>query len=256
MDDSIAVSDQEVSPVDSRWQPVARDFGAWIKYRKLSVSTQRIYTNAVTSLALFLGATDTSPGPDTVTRRDIEAYVAHWLTVVKPATVSADFRALQQFFKWLLHEEEIARNPMEGAQAPIVPEQPVPLLNVPQLWALLDGCKGNDLVSCRDNAIIRLLVDTGGRLGEIADLATGDVDFDAGVCHVIGKGRRGRALPFGQAAALALGRYLRSQAKDRQATSAHLWLSEKGKGALGSNGIHLMLRRRGRTVGIEGLHAH
>jgi integrase/recombinase XerC len=242
--------------VDTRWQPVIRDFSAWMKYRNLSASTQRIYTNAVTSLTAFLGATDRNPPPNEVTRRDIEAFVSARLKVVKPATVSADFRALQQFWKWMIREEEIATNPMDGAEAPIVPEQPVPVLDVGHIRALLNTCKGNDLVSRRDNAIIRLLIDTGGRLGEISGLNVEDVDFDAGVCHVVGKGRRGRALPFGQATALALGRYLRARARDRSAQLPQLWLAEKSKGPLGPSGIHLMLRRRGRAIGIEGLHAH
>jgi integrase/recombinase XerC len=145
---------------------------------------------------------------------------------------------------------------MIGAQAPIVPEQPVQVLEVEQFRALIDTCKGNDLVSRRDNAIIRLLIDTGGRLSEISDLAVTDVDFDAGVCYAIGKGRRARALPFGQATALALGRYLRSRAKDRRADLPNLYLSEKGKGALTANGIAQMLHRRGDVIGLPGLHPH
>jgi len=227
-----------------------------MKYRNLADSTQRIYSSAVRELAAFLAESGSATPPGEVTRRDIEAFVRQRLEAVKPATVSADFRALQQFFKWLVREEEIDHNPMLGAEAPIVPEQPVAVLEVEQMRAVLDGCKGNDLVSRRDNAIIRLLIDTGGRLGEIGALAVDDVDFDAGVCHVVGKGRRGRALPFGQATALALGRYLRSRAKDRRANLAGLWLAEKGKGALEANGIRLMLRRRGLAAGVEGLHAH
>jgi integrase/recombinase XerC len=242
--------------VDARWQPVIRDFSAWMKYRNLSVSTQRIYTNAVTSLTVFLAGTERDPAPDEVTRRDIEAFVTARLKVVKPATVSADFRALQQFWKWMVREDEIATNPMDGAEAPIVPEQPVPVLDVEQIRALLETCKGNDLVSRRDNAIVRLLIDTGGRLGEVSGLNVEDVDFDAGVCHVVGKERRGRALPFGQATALALGRYLRARARDRAARLPQLWLAQKGKGPLGPSGVHLMLRRRGRAIGVEGLHAH
>jgi integrase/recombinase XerC len=238
--------------VNSEWLPVARDFAAWMRYRNLAESTQRIYSSAVRELAEFVG--DRAPGE--VTRRDVEAFVRHRLAEVRPATVSADFRALQQFYKWLVREEEIDRSPMEGAEAPMVPEQPVPVLEVEQLRAVLDSCKGNDMVSRRDNAIFRLLIDTGGRLGEVAGLQVDDVDFEAGVCHVIGKGRRARGLPFGQATALALGRYLRSRAKDSRAALPGLWLAEKGKGALQANGIRLMIRRRGLAVGIDGLHAH
>jgi site-specific recombinase XerD len=204
------------------WHPLIRDFGAWMKYRNLSANTQRIYTGAVLAFAEFISARasgadaeDRSPGQ--TTRRDIGAFVRHRLEVVKPATVSADFRALQQFWKWMAREEEIDKNPMDGAQAPLVPEVPVPVLDLEQLRALLDTCKSNDFVACRDNALLRLLIDTGGRLSEVAELTVDDVDFDLGVCHVVGKGRRHRSLPFGQATSLALGRYLRSRAKDRDA---------------------------------------
>jgi integrase/recombinase XerC len=242
--------------MEPAWEGVIRDFAAWMRYRNLSAATQRIYTSAAVSLASFLEGERSDPTPVAVTRRDIESFVRFRLTQVKPATVSADFRALQQFFKWLVREEEIDKNPMDGAQAPIVPEAPVPVLEVEQLRALIDSCKGNDLVSRRDNAIIRLLIDTGGRLSEIAELTVDDVDFDAGVCHVIGKGRRGRALPFGQATALALGRYLRSRSRDRRSDLPGLWLAEKGKGTLLANGISQMIRRRGDAVGVPGLHPH
>ena len=53
-----------------------------------------------------------SPDPADVSRRDIESFVRFRLERVKPATVSADFRALQQFFKWLVREEEIEKNPL------------------------------------------------------------------------------------------------------------------------------------------------
>jgi site-specific recombinase XerD len=238
--------------VNNEWAALARDFAAWMKYRNLAESTQRIYSSAVREFAVFVGDTP----PSSITRRHIEAFVRHRLEQVKPATVSADFRALQQFFKWLAREEEIDHDPMLGAVGPIVPEQPVPVLDVEQMRLVLADCKSNSMVDRRDNAIIRLLADTGGRLGEVAGLMVDDIDFDAGVAHVIGKGRRGRALPFGQATALALGRYLRARARDRRAALPNLWLAEKGKGALEANGIRLMIRRRGLAVGIEGLHAH
>ena len=242
--------------MDTSWTSLVRDFGAWMKYRNLSDNTQRIYNGAVTGLAAYCGSQTPALGPTEVSRRDIESFVRLRLDQVKPATVSADFRALQQFFKWLMHEDEIERSPMEGAVAPIIPEQPVPVLDLELMRALLDSSKGNDFVSRRDNAIMRLLIDTGGRLSEIGELTVDDVDFDAGVCHVIGKGRRARALPFGQATALALGRYLRARAKDRHQNLPNLWLAERGRGVMLTNGIAQMLHRRGNAVGIGNLHAH
>ena len=39
--------------------------------------------------------------------------------------------------------------------------------------ALLDGCQGHEFVQLRDTAIIRRRLDSGGRLGEIAELTLG-----------------------------------------------------------------------------------
>jgi site-specific recombinase XerD len=113
--------------------------------------------------------------------------------------------------RWLLDEEEIDRSPMERMRPPIVPEKPVPVLTEAQLRALLASAKSTSFVDRRDAAIKRLLLDTGGRLSEVAGLAVADLDFTEDVAHVIGKGRRPRALPFGQQAGLALGRYQRAR---------------------------------------------
>src|SRR3712207_718990 len=172
------------------------------------------------------------------------------------STANVVYRALQQFVKWLVDEEEIDRSPMERMKPPIVPERPVPVLTETQLRTLLAGAKSNCFVDRRDNAIMRLLLDTGGRLSEVAGLCVDDLDFEHDVAHVLGKGRRPRALPFGQQTGLALGRYLRARTKEKLSARPELWLAEKNRGPLGSNGIHQMLRRRGDAAGIPGLHAH
>jgi site-specific recombinase XerC len=107
---------------------------------------------------------------------------------------------------------------IEGTQPPKVPEIPVPVLTIEQLRALLDACKGRDFVSRRDSAIIRLLVDTGGRLSEVSGPVLDDVDLNADQVHVLGKGRRPRALPIGENTALALSRYLRVRGEQKWRT--------------------------------------
>jgi site-specific recombinase XerC len=107
----------------------------------------------------------------------------------------------------------------------------------------------------RDTALIMLLLDSGGRLAEIAEMHVVDVDFDLGVAMVLGKGWRERALPFGQKTAVALDRYLRVRARHPQAASARLWLGLRGR--LTASGISQVLLRRGREAGRPGrLHPH
>lgn len=147
-------------------------------------------------------------------------------------------------------------DPMAKMPPPQVPEQPVDLISDDEMRRLLTSVKGKDYVSRRDHAIFMLLADTGMRLGELAHLKVDGIDLDLQVAHVLSKGRRPRAVPFGTEAAAALDRYLRVRARHRQADDPRLWLRENGRGPMTSNGIGQMIRRRGREVGINGLHAH
>ena len=139
---------------------------------------------------------------------------------------------------------------------PTVPDHPVPILPAEDLRRLLATCTGTDFVSRRDQAILRLFIDTGMRLAELAGLSVDDIDLDDDVALVLGKGRRPRACPFGAKTAQALDRYLRVRARHARASSPALWLGEKNRAPMTDNGISQMVRRRGAEAGIEGLNPH
>src|SRR3954452_18058468 len=227
------------------WESLIRDFVRHLKGTNRAPNTQTIYRRAAVGLVNHLEQEGALPAPRQLTRRQVEGYIGHLVETRSASTANVVYRALQQFVKWLLDEEEIDRYPMERMQPPIVPERPVPVLTETQLRTLLAGAKSNSFVDRRDNAIMRLLLDTGGRLSEVAGLRVDDLDFEHDVAHVLGKGRRPRALPFGQQTGLALGRYLRARAKEKLAGRPELWLAKKNRGALSSNGTAQMRGLRG-----------
>ncbi len=143
---------------------------------------------------------------------------------------------------------------MARLKQPAVPEQPVPVLDEDVLRRLLDVCAGRDFEARRDTALILVLVDAGPRRAEAAAMRLEDVDFAYNVMYVCGKGSRERTVPFGRKTAQALDRYIRARARHRHANSPALWLGPKGP--LTDSGIAQLVRRRGREVGIEGLHPH
>ncbi len=96
-------------------------------------------------------------------------------------------------------------------------------------------------------------MNTGARLAERAGLTLEDVDLDAGLLLVMGKGRRERGLPIGAATVRALDRYIRRDRRQHpQAGTDWLWRGERGR--FGASGVAQMIRRRGQEAGIEGLH--
>jgi site-specific recombinase XerC len=144
---------------------------------------------------------------------------------------------------------------MAGMGAPAVPEQPVPVVTDEELAALLKITAGKDFESRRDHAILRVFADCGIRLGEMAGLTVDAVDLDVhDVLHVLGKGSRGRAVPFGDKTGTALDRYLRERGKHPKAKLPALWIGSRG--AMTSSGIAQMLRRRGAQAGVADLRPH
>lgn len=223
-----------------------------MRARNLSHKTISGYVESAEQLVKFAAERDADP----LARRTIEEFLARLSDTRAPATVSVRYRALQQWCRWLADEDELPADPMAKMPPPQVPEQPVDLISDDEMRRLLASVKGKDHVSRRDHAIFMLLADTGMRLGELARLEVDGIDLDLQVAHVLGKGRRPRAVPFGTKAAAALDRYLRVRARHRQTDDPRLWLGENGRGPMTSNGIAQMIRRRGREVGIDGLHAH
>ena len=113
-------------------------------------------------------------------RREVEDYLldlserAHQRSPgkgISAATVARHYRSLQQLFRWLELEEEIAQSPFTKMSPPAVPEQSVPLLTDDEISRLLDACKGSDFDSRRDTAIIRLLLDSGMRIAELIGIS-------------------------------------------------------------------------------------
>lgn len=220
-----------------------------------SPHTIKTYLNALRGLVRFLGANGMPMALGAIRREHLEAYiVALQDEGKKPATVSLAYRSLQPFWNWAVAEDEVPSSPMERMTRPIVPETPPPVLTPEQLQALLRACGGSSFEARRDTAIVRILLDTGMRRGELAGLKVEDIDFDHDVAIVLGKGRRPRSCPFGSKSASALDRYLRVRARHSQAQLPNLWLGLKG--ALTDNGVLQMIRRRGQEAGLPKLHPH
>jgi integrase/recombinase XerD len=148
------------------------------------------------------------------------------------------YRAIQQFWKWLAAEEDVA-NPMAGLSPPkIDDDKVVPLVVQANLAEVIKKCEqGRDFVSRRDAALLRFFAGTGCRLGE--------VNLELCEALVTGKGGKQRVVKFDARCADALNRYIRTRALQKSALrTSRLWLSTK-HGPMTANGIRQMVERRG-----------
>lgn len=232
--------------------PVETLIESWersLRARNLSPNTINLYVPTVRRFAEAAGVDDV----DEFTRDHVRAWLATFAGSSKPWTAKTYHRALQQWFKWLHAEDEITVDPMVGVKPPIVPDEPVPVVDLDVFRRLLASCAGKTFNDRRDSAILRLFLDAGVRLNEMAGIAVEDVSLRDQFVVVHGKGRRDRVVPFGAKVAQAVDRYLRVRARHPQAGDPMLWLGTKGP--LVGSGVYQMVVRRAKRLGIE-LHPH
>lgn len=194
-----------------------------------------------------------------VTAADIRLWMASLTdrsgNEARPSTVLTRYKGLRVFFAWCVDEGVLAATPMANVKPPKLDDPEIPVLTDDQLVAIVKACEGTAFDDRRDMAIVRMFLDTGVRLSELVGLTLDDVDlFDHQVIHVMGKGAKGRAVPFGSRTAKALEVYLRARDAHPYAHTDRVWLGTRGP--LTDAGVRMILRRRGTAAKVPGLHAH
>jgi integrase/recombinase XerD len=185
-----------------------------------------------------------------VSSHDIQEWMAWLLDRYSSAYASNQYRALQQFFKWLAAEDEMP-DPMARLQPPNVTVKLVPVFAPEELARLEQACAGRSFAQRRDTAIIAVFTATGIRLSELAGLRCSDVDLWQREITVSGKGGKDRIVRIGHQAARSLDRYLRARSRHAQAWRAQLWLGAGNREPLTAAGIYQMITRRGQQCGLS-----
>ncbi|MBA3687905.1 MAG: tyrosine-type recombinase/integrase [Chloroflexi bacterium] len=234
-----------------------RDF--WVLHLKSEGRAERTistYLNALRRLDSFLADRGMPRELRAIRREHVEAWIADMLQRNQAGTVSIAFRSMRPFFKWLVDEDEIERNPMEKMKAPVPPLNPPSVLNDEEIARLLATSKGTDFISRRDLAILSLMLDTGIRRGEVAGMRVDDLNLAQMVAFIeasTSKSRRGRAVAFGPTTGKAITRYLRHPKAPRVRLEP-LWRARTGLPLTG-NEIYHTIRRRAAQAGIR-VHPH
>jgi site-specific recombinase XerD len=234
--------------------PNGESFARHLRAGNRSPQTIKSYLTAVALFDAFLEDRGMPREVANLRREHVEAFIEDQLAHHRPTTAAVRYRSLQQFYRWLVEEGEIRESPMAKMRPPTVPETPPPVLREDELRRLLAACEGQGFDERRDTAIVWLLVDTGVRRAELANLRIDDIDWDQDVLVVTGKGRRPRTVAFGRKVAKALDRYLRLRGRHNDAAESWLWLGRKGH--FTDTGVAQMLRRRAQQAGIGAIHPH
>lgn len=231
--------------------------GSWeiaLRAERKSASTVKAYGDGVRRYLTWCAQSGT---PAALTRESVTAFLAAILDAgAEPATARSRHLSLRRFSAWLAEEGEIEQDDLIGLKGPKLDVKVVEPLTDAELKALLRAATGTDLRARRDTAIIRFMLETGARAGEVVALTVEDISLSGGTAVVRrGKGGKGRMVPFGAQTSQAVDRYLRTRRAHRLAALPDLWLGDRGK-AFSYDALHKTLAERAATAGVLGFHPH
>lgn len=219
-----------------------------------SPRTLTTYTAGVDS---FLSWCERTGTPAELTKASAQGWVADLMAGGAQATTANTWLGgLKRFAAWLAEEGEIPANPIERMSPPKIDTKITPALTDEQLTALIKICQGKGFVDRRDEALVRLMAETGMRAGEVIDLKVTDVDLQRGLVVVTrGKGAKGRIAPFGPKTGVALDRYIRLRRQHAAPENPQLFVGAHIR-TFSYWGLARTLRQRAKDAGIEGFHLH
>ncbi|MBM3993702.1 MAG: tyrosine recombinase XerC [Planctomycetes bacterium] len=150
--------------------------------------------------------------PDQVTSRHLRAFTV-WLHEQEYAktTIARRIAAVRTWFKFLCRQGSVSANPAEGLRAPRQDKKLPHFLSVKALEQLLQAPPADNPFGLRDRAMLEILYSAGLRVSELTGLNLADLDLDAGVATIRGKGKKERIAFLGSAALKALNTWLRAR---------------------------------------------
>lgn len=215
-------------PAVSEPLPEINAFRAHLKVeRGRSLSTVENYERDVLKFASFLKTREKLLHAE---QNDVRAFVVELIAkrFSKAVTVRRTLASLRAFFSYLILEKIRTDNPALGVPSPKAEKRLPKVLNESEVGRIIDARKPgrHEEFNVRNYAMFELLYASGIRRAELIGLNVDNLDLDAKVAYVIGKGNKERVVMLNKTAVRAIRAYLRVRP---QSGDPALFLSQRKK---------------------------
>jgi len=161
--------------------------------------------------------------------------------------------AVRRMFAFAHAEGWLEGDPLEGVNAPKAPRTLPKVLLPEETDRLISACDDGSALGVRDRAMLEMLYGAGLRVSELVSLPLAGVDARSGLVRVIGKGRKERWVPVGEAALAALQSYLDEARpvllEGKRERSSALFVTRRG-GPMTRQNFFALVRKRARQADL------
>ncbi|MHB1420412.1 MAG: site-specific tyrosine recombinase XerD [Bacillota bacterium] len=125
-----------------------------------------------------------------------------------PSTISRHLAALKSFYRFMLREGFLEKNPTGSLESPRIGRRLPTVLTIEEVDRLLNQPRGSRSTDMRDKGMLELLYATGLRVSELVSLDIEHLNLAMGFVRCLGKGSKERIIPLGNTAARCVQAYL------------------------------------------------
>ena len=206
--DQGTAADEEVSELQ---KGIDRFLQYLIVERNASTHTTKSYNEDLEILKQYLEELygEQLPDPGAISTLDLRGYVSHLHEAgYAKTTIARRLASLRSFFRFGQREGWSESNPAKPLRNPRKPRSLPHFLTGDEIGKLLEAPPANEYNGRRDRALLETTYSAGLRVSELVGLNDNDLDLEAGVVRVRGKGKRERLAPLGSFAIRALREWL------------------------------------------------
>jgi len=174
-----------------------------------SVETSKAYKLDIARFVTYVSVKG-AKSPVDIGARTLREYVFHLKDLgLSPASIRRNVSAVRTYFKFLVGEGHVVRDPSERLETPRKWRTLPDVLGVDEIEKLLTAPSLDEPFAFRDRAMLELAYGAGLRVSEWISLGVRDVMLQDHLVRVFGKGAKERLVPIGRRAIGAIAIYLR-----------------------------------------------
>lgn len=162
----------------------------------------------------------------------VRSWIIHLMeSGVQPSSINRKMAALRTFYKFLLREQIIEKNPMQKVRALKTGKRLPAFVQENEMNHLLDHFSfADNFEGLRDLLVLELLYATGMRLSELIGLRDNHVNLSGCQLKVLGKRNKERIIPFPRQLVYVIESYLHERNKlFGKPEHGHLLVTNKGE---------------------------
>lgn len=237
------------------WSVYIKGFKAYLQLeRSLSSNSIEAYEHDIEKLCQFLELKQINITPEEIDLSMLREFV-RWVSELGmlPTSQARMISGIKAFYRYLMMEDLIKKNPAELLEAPKTARKLPDVLHVDEIDKMISVIDLSKPEGVRNKAILETMFSCGLRVSETVNLKISDVSFDEQFVRVIGKGNKERLVPIGRVALKAINFYtenIRVHIETKTGSNDIVFLNRRGS-RLTRVMIFYLIKKFAKEAGIK-----